>query len=95
MVQIVENWSRVTGTVESFAPSADPEHLGVLRLRVDAVHPVEPFANLMAGYEGRIIEVSIPASLLPLLDLAPGRTLALRLRRGGLTAVFCHPEEMG
>lgn len=95
MVQIVENWSRVTGTVESFAASDDPQRGGVLRLRIDAVRPLEPFPNLMADYEGRTIDVSLPASLLPRIDLAPGRRLTLRLRRGGPTAVLSHPEEMG
>jgi len=95
MVQIVENWSRVTGTVEAFAPSGDPQRPGVLSLRISAVCPVEPFADLMAGWEGRTIEVPVPASLLPRLDLVPGRSVTLRLRRGGPTAVFSHPEEPG
>lgn len=95
MVQIVENWSRVTGTVESFTPSEDPQDPGRLRLRITSVQPVEPFANLMAGYEGRVVDISVPATLLSRLSLAPGRSVTLRLRRGGPTGVFGHPEEGG
>lgn len=95
MVQIVENWSRVTGTVEDVTPSEDPRNPGRLLLRIDSIQPVEPFANLMAGYEGRTVEISLPAALLSRLPLVPGRSVTLRVRRGGPTGVFSHPDEGG
>jgi hypothetical protein len=92
MVQMIENWSDVEATVVAVETSGAIEGHGTLRLEIGAVAPVEGFADLMADYPGRTVDVQVRRALLDRLDPQPGDRLRLRLRRGGPTAIFAHPE---
>ncbi len=84
MVQIVENWALVDGTVEALQPSSAGTG-AVLTLRVNRVAPVERSAgslypNFLEGREGSSIRVVLPEQA---GDSVPvGTTVRVRVRRG-------------
>ena len=78
MVQIVENWADIGGTVSGpTLPGTRPDHVGV-RIDVDTVEPVEGFPNLLADRAGQSIDVQI--RLDGPLDLRAGQRIGLRAR---------------
>ncbi len=81
MVQSVENWSELHGTVEGVL--GDPSAGRVtLRLRLERLEPVQGFPSLVAEAPGSCIPVEVP------LDasgpgVATGDSVRLRVRLAG------------
>jgi hypothetical protein len=87
MVQIVENWSRITGCVERWQPADRPDGSGALTVRVERVEEVvrpagQAYPNLLAGCEGRVIQIEVPAIVASRLDIKPGDRVEVQVRRG-------------
>ncbi len=87
MSQIIENWSRITGCVEGWHPpdrSDGPGSLDVLVERVEDVsRPAgQAYPNLLAGCEGTVVQVEVPAAMVSGLDLRPGDRIQVQVRRG-------------
>ena len=98
MSQIAENWARVTGVVEKWEPPAKSGDAGTLTMRVDKVtdiarEGVGAYRNLLKGYEGRSLRVSVPAGAISKLTLTVGSRVQLDVRRGRLPDhAFARPE---
>ena len=101
MVQVRENWSHVTGCVESWTPPKDAEDYGELVLKIERVEKVttttrgRAFPNMLEKAEGTTIRVRIPPSAAAKLDPASGATVSADVRRGkDPGVVFAHPEKI-
>ncbi len=100
MVQIVENWSRVAGRVEAWDPPAQPDTPGTLTVRVERIDDVarqagSPYANLLAGREGRVLRIQVPAVAAARLNVAVGDRIALDVRRGrSADHLFARPDRI-
>ena len=86
MSQIVENWSRVTGQVESWQPSGD-QAPGLLKLRIRRVGVVpraegDAYPSLLQATEGEVLTVRLSTSAASTLRIAAGRDIELDVRRG-------------
>jgi hypothetical protein len=101
MVQVRENWSHVTGRVESWTPPKDAEDHGELVVKVERVGAVPsetggpPMPNLLEKAEGTTLRVRVPSSAAAKLDAASGARISVDVRRGkdpGI--VFAHPEKI-
>lgn len=93
MVAMVENWSRLEGTVVAVAPAADLAAFSVVQVEVSAVAAVASFPNLLAETAGTRLNVYVANDLAGRLALAPGQRVRGRVRRGGPTRIFAHPDE--
>jgi hypothetical protein len=87
MVEIVENWSRITGCVESWNAPDRPGGPGSLDVKVERVEEVSrpagrAYPNLLAGCEGRVVQIEIPANVASRLDIQPGDRIEVQVRRG-------------
>ncbi len=91
MVQIVENWTDVVGTVRAITTRDDVMNDATLWLVVDAVHDVEGSPNLLAATPGELLEVATPRASLDDAGVVSGTQVKARVRRAGPGRVFAPP----
>lgn len=86
MVQVVENWSQLTGTVREV--QVDPElrdHL-LVTVDVDAVDPVarhsgDHYPNLLADTAGQRLVITVRHDAAEAAGIAPGRRMRATVQR--------------
>jgi hypothetical protein len=85
-MQIVENWSTITGSVVAAAQSA-----GWVDVQVHSVAPVSGFSSLVKAEPGTTLRIQLPAGY---AAPGPGVAVSIRVRmaRGG--ALFAHPTDI-
>jgi hypothetical protein len=93
-VQIIENWSRIGGTVLRVEPAPDYATFVLAQVQVDSVEPVAGFANLLVDATGQTLPVLIPSNLVSRLGLRVGSRIRARVRRASLKRIFAHAEEV-
>ncbi|NJO16475.1 MAG: hypothetical protein HC877_12250 [Thioploca sp.] len=93
-VQIIENWSDVTGVVRSYQPSADTIGFMAVELTVQKVSSVEGFTNLLEQLEGKSLVVLMPEELVKPLNISLGDIITCRVRRAGTNRVFVHRDHL-
>jgi hypothetical protein len=93
-VQIIENWSRITGQLRAWAPESDLAGYGSAEILVERVDPVGSFPNLLEQARGQILVVLVPHEVARTLPLESGGRIACRVRRGGSKRVFVHPDHV-
>ena len=89
-VQIIENWSDVTGTVRSCRPSPSIAGFVEVEIAVEQVNAVEGFANLLEHTAGKNLVVLVPEELVKSLNITRGDRIACRVRRATLDRAFVH-----
>ena len=94
-MQVVENWSRITGRVERWTPPGEAGDHGELVVRVERVEPVKGHRNLLEKAEGTSLRVRVPLSAAATLEAAAGASIAVEVRRGrDPGVVFANPEKI-
>jgi hypothetical protein len=99
-MQIVENWSRVSGCVDAWMPPSAAGRPGTLTVRVSRVAPIARedgslYPNLLSGAEGRLLRIEVPAVAADRLAPSPGADVELDVRRGRTAErLFAHPERI-
>jgi hypothetical protein len=93
-VQIVENWSDITGSVHSCNPSEAVAGFTEVIVAVERVSPVAEFPNLLTDRAGGRLTVLMPGELVLSLGVAPRKRLSCRVRRAGRDRVFVHREHV-
>ena len=94
-MQVVENWSRVTGRIVSWTPPTGDDEPGELVVHVERVEPVKGHRHLLEKVEGTSLRVRVPPSAAATLDPAAGTSIALDVRRGREPGVvFANPEKI-
>jgi hypothetical protein len=91
-MQIVENWTDVTGKVAGVEPGEAGDGLVKVNLKVSRTHEVKGYANLLAETKGQILAVHLPQAAADELKL--GDKVSCRLRRSGQQRIFAHPEQI-
>ena len=94
-MEIVENWSRIVGTVQEWHP-AEPGRPAMVALRIEAVAKVvrggEAYPNLLAGSRGAVVHVQVPTADARTLELVQGARIECEARRGRTaTTLFARP----
>jgi hypothetical protein len=99
-MQVKENWSRVTGQVETWTAPKAPGEPGELVVRVERVGDVpheggKVWPNLLDTAAGSTLRVQVPASAAAGLDVADGASVTVDVRRGRTAGlVFANPESL-
>jgi len=94
-MQVVENWSRIAGRVESWTPPKDADGHGELVVRVEKVSDVKGHPNLLEKAEGTTLRVRVPPSAASKIDPAEGAAVTVDVRRGrDAGVVFANPETL-
>jgi hypothetical protein len=97
-MQAIENWSRVTGRVVSWAPPAGDDQPGELVIDVERVEPVareggRTWPNRLEQAAGQRLRVRIPPSAAATLKARAGDAVSVNVRRGrDASVVFANPE---
>ena len=95
-MEIVENWSRIVGTVHEWQPSEEPDGPATVVIRVEDVRTVmngdHSYRNLIATSKGEIVRVQVPCVDADDLTLVQGMHIELEVRRGRTpTRLFARP----
>ena len=89
---MIENWSCIVGIVLAIlAPPQGGSH-GILRVQIERVEPIAGFADLLADRAGQTIDVRVRSEQLARARPEAGDRVRMRVRRGGPTQVFAHPD---
>jgi hypothetical protein len=94
MVQVIENWTDVTGKVKSAKPAADvAEHLKV-EFQVTSAAAVASFANLLGDTANKtvVVYVRVGTAAASRVQSADKEPIRLRIRKGGPNRNFAHPD---
>ena len=91
MVQVVDNWAFVEGTVEGVQPSDTHADFAVIDLEVERVDADEPFPNLLPEATGTKLGVAVPNRTIEALGISPGVRLRCRARKASPFQVFADP----
>lgn len=92
MVQIVENWAELIGTLRSIAPSSKgPDHR-TLTIEVETINDVEGFPNLIGEQVGESVDVHARADLVERSGVEEGNRIRCRIGKATPFEIFTHPE---
>jgi hypothetical protein len=94
MVQAIENWADLAGTVRAVKPAAGESRMGQLVIQVERSDDVEGYPNLLANAQGEELAVAVRSERLDELAPAPGARVRLRAQRASPTVVVAHPESV-
>lgn len=94
MVQAIENWTDVDGTIAAVAPAAAGSDRTVVLLEVDTSVPVDGFPDLLGEVVGSQLEVGVRNEVAVDLDLRIGRRLHARVQKVSPTVVVAHPHHL-
>lgn len=96
-VQIVENWTNIVGEVRSYTFEGEIPGFASVEIAVTQTQPVEKypgifFPNFLENATNQVIHVNVPQSVAAQLKITPGANIVCRVRCGGLTSIFVHPQ---
>jgi len=95
-MQIVENWSRIVGTVQEWHPPDNSAGPGTIVIRVEDVGTVrkgdKSYPNLVERSPGEVVRVQVPNVDAHNLRLVEGMHIELEVRRGrSARSLFAKP----
>ena len=91
MIQVVENWAFLEGTVDGVQPSGTHADFAVIDLEVERVDADEPFPNLFPEATGTVVGVAVPNRTIEELGISPRVRLRCRARKASPFQVFADP----
>jgi hypothetical protein len=92
LVQIIENWSDISGKVRFYTLSSEVEGFAAVTINVENVRDVPGYANLLSTVAGTEITILVPQTLATQQKIASGTQIDCRVRRGGPNRIFIHPD---
>jgi hypothetical protein len=90
MVQAIENWAELKGTVRAVKPRQGVPRMSDVVLAVEQADDVEGYPNLLTEVPGQELAVSVDTESLG--DLEPGVRVRVRAQRADPQTVVAHPE---
>ena len=94
MVQIVENWADIEGSVQNVDRASEIPGFVKASVELERVTDVEGFPNLLASLNGAVITVFVPSELAEEQGLQPGTRLVARARRARPGRTFVHADHV-
>ncbi len=92
MVQAIENWARLMGTVVHVAPSPSQSRFSLVVLDIETAEDVEGFPNLFTKSRGTQLSISVPAGLLTQMENTSNVRIECRVSRRSPRVVIAHRE---
>ena len=94
MVQVVENWAILEGSVEEIRPSEVRDDLAAVDVAVEQIEPFGDFPNLFPGAEGTVVAVTMPKEIVRDRSVEIDSRVRCRVRRASPFTVFAKPDEV-
>ena len=94
MVEIVENWADIEGSVREVAAASEVPGFVKASVDLERTADVEGFRNLLASSNGTVITVLVPSAIADERGLQPGTRLVARARRARPDRTFVHPDHI-
>lgn len=92
MVQIVENWAELTGTVRAITESTKGAEHRTVFIEVEVVADVEGFPNLVDAAAGDVVRVIARQDALDGAGVTERSHVCCRVRKATPFEIFVHPE---
>jgi hypothetical protein len=89
VVQIIENWTDLSGRIEGRSASAVADKFVTVTLAVAEAKPVTGFANLLQDTPGQRVTIEVPHA--KAAQWRDGDTVTCRVRLGGNRRIFAAP----
>lgn len=89
MVQIVENWTELSGRIEGTKPSDVADKFVTVNVAVQETKPVSGFANLLQDLPGKTVAVEVQKATAEKWKV--GDVISCRVRLGGNRKIFSAP----
>jgi hypothetical protein len=81
MVNIIENWASIQGTVKSVIEAASPKGYLQVELDLEKSTDVENLPNLARADEGGTIRINVKPGQISAYDIKPGSRLEGKVRK--------------
>ena len=94
MVQVIENWAILEGSVDEIRPSDVRNDLAAVDIAVQRIEPFGDFPNLFPDAEGTVVAVTMPKEVVRDRSLSAGSRVRCRVRRASPFTVFAKPDEV-
>lgn len=94
MVQVIENWAILEGSVEVIRPSEVRDDLAAVDVAVGRIEPFGDFPNLFPDAEGTVVTVTMPKEVIRDRRINVGSRLRCLARRASPFTVFAKPDEV-
>jgi hypothetical protein len=92
MVQIVENWADLKGTVQSISDSDKGPDFCTMLIEVEDVADVEHFPNLVKLSPGEVVSVIARKDAAERSGVVQGGHVRGRVRKASPFEIFAHPD---
>jgi len=92
MVQAIENWTDLSGTLRDVRPREGSPGMTDVLIAVEEARDVGDFPNLLTGTPGQELAVAIETEAVPRLRLRPGDAIVCRAQRASPQTVVAHPD---
>lgn len=93
-VQIVENWSLISGLVAYYQEQSELRGFAKVEIMVEKVEPVEGYTDLLSKRIERNLEVHMPQELVREYAIQPRAFIQCRVRLATIGRVFVHREHL-
>jgi hypothetical protein len=94
MVQAIENWAKLSGTLREIRPPQGDSPMSELVIQVDRADDVEGYPNMLSDTPGRELAVAVRADDPSDLGVEPGASVHVRAQRAGPDVVVAHPDDV-
>ncbi len=94
MVQAIENWAELAGTLREIRPPAGDSPMSELVIQVDRADDVEGYPNMLSDTPGRELAVAVRADNPGDLGVEPGASVRVRAQRASPDVVVAHPDDV-
>ena len=91
-VSIIENWSDITGTVQSVSPSIALQEFAEVKVEVSEVRDVDGFPNLLKTAAGQPLTITMSKAKALSMNVTAGKSISCRVRKAGPNRTFVHPD---
>lgn len=81
MVNIIENWAEISGTIKNIVNNPDLEGYLQLQIMLEKTKDIEPYPNLARADEGEVIRVNISRVVAESAKPTPGAVFKATVRK--------------
>jgi hypothetical protein len=93
-VQIVENWTRISGLISALWPADDVQGFIQIEVAVEKAESVQGFPNLLEQAKDTLLPVHVPDELVDEYAIQPNAFIMCWVRLAGHGRTFVHREHI-
>jgi hypothetical protein len=93
-MQIIENWSEVSGTITSIQKSQKIEAYLELGVNIHAIKDIKGFKNLLVDFKAKSLTIFVRESKVPNIKSLLNKRVQFLVRKANLTSYFMDEKSL-